>query len=171
MKQVKYGLASDGILQGCCDYFIHTLAKVAETGVRRVLIASNPGFVVGSTVKVANVTSVSDTWGLRNATAIAWCKIRSFENVTIGETTYVAVNLDTDTLFDTTVNEDIANGNTVIMTMPWMTGSRGMVDANDGGISPKSGKYPVKIQGIEYMLGQLKVVEDTMLQYEADGMC
>ena len=171
MKQVKYGLASDGIIQGCCDYFIHTLAKVAETGVRRVLIASNPGFVVGSTVKVANVTSVSDTWGLRNATAIAWCKIRSFENVTIGESTYVAVNLDTDTLFDTTVNEDIANGNTVIMTMPWMTGSTDAVDANDGGINPKSGKYPVKIQGIEYMLGQYEVVEDTILQYEADGKC
>ena len=70
---------------------------------------------------------------------------------------------------DTVLNEDIANGKTVIMTMPWMTGSTDIVDANDGGINPSSGKYPVKIQGIEYMLGQYEVVEDTILQYEEDG--
>ena len=169
MKQVKYGLASDGILNGCCGYFIHSLAKYAETGVRRVLLASNPGFVAGSTVKVANATSVSDSWGLRNLSALAWCRIRSIENVMIGDVQYVAVNLDTNVTFDTIVNNDIANGNTVIMTMPWMTGSTDTIDANDGGINPKNENYPVKIQGIEYMLGQYEVIEDTILQYEADA--
>ncbi len=169
MKQIKYGLASDSILQGCCDYYFYSLAKYAETGVKRVLLTSDPGFIVGSTVKVANATSVSDSWSLRNLSALAWCKVRSIENVTVGDVQYVAINLDTAETFDTIVNDDIANGNTVIMTTPWITGSTDIVDANDGGINPASDKYPVKIQGIEYMLGQYEVIEDTILQYEADG--
>lgn len=169
MKQIKYGLTSDSVLQGCCDYYFYSLAKYAETGVKRVLLTSDPGFIVGSTVKVANATSVSDSWSLRNLSALAWCKVRSIENVTIGDVQYVAINLDTAETFDTIVNDDIANGNTVIMTTPWITGSTDIVDANDGGINPSSSKYPVKIQGIEYMLGQYEVIEDTILQYEADG--
>ena len=169
MKQVKYGLASDGIIQGCCGYYINAYVALAETGTRRVILASNPGLVRGSCVKVATITDDSKKTD-RNVSGKV-CNIRSIENITIDEVSYVAINLDITDTIDTVLNDDIASGKTVIMTMPWMTGSTDTVDANDGGISPKSEKYPVKIQGIEYMLGQLEVVEDTILQYEADGKC
>ncbi len=167
MKQIKYGLASDYILTGCCDYYKNAYVDLAETGVKRVLLSSNPGFVVGSCVKVATITD--DSKKTDRGVSGTVCNIRSIEDVTIGDVVYKAVNLDVSNTIDTVLNEDITLGKTVIMTMPWMTGSTDIVDANDGGINPASDKYPVKIQGIEYMLGQYEVIEDTILQYEADG--
>ena len=167
MKQIKYGLASDYILTGCCDYYKNAYVALAETGVKRVLLSSNPGFVVGSCVKVATITD--DSKKTDRGVSGTVCNIRSIEDVTIGDVVYKAVNLDVSNTIDTVLNEDITLGKTVIMTMPWMTGSTDIVDANDGGINPASDKYPVKIQGIEYMLGQYEVIEDTILQYEADG--
>lgn len=167
MKQIKYGLASDSILQGCCTYYLNAYVALAESGVKRVLLSSNPGFVVGSCVKVATITD--DSKKTDRGVSGTVCNIRSIEDVTIGGVVYKAVNLDVSNTIDTVLNEDITLGKTVIMTMPWMTGSTDIVDANDGGINPASGVYPVKIQGIEYMLGQYEVIEDTILQYEADG--
>lgn len=167
MKQIKYGLASDYILTGCCDYYKNAYVALAETGVKRVLLSSNPGFVVGSCVKVVTITDDAKKTD-RNISGTV-CNIRSIEDVTIGDVPYKAINLELSETIDTALNDDIANGKTVIMTMPWMTGSTDIVDANDGGINPASGVYPVKIQGIEYMLGQYEVIEDTILQYEADG--
>lgn len=167
MKQIKYGLASDYILTGCCDYYKNAYVALAETGVKRVLLSSNPGFVVGSCVKVATITD--DSMITDRGVSGTVCNIRSIEDVTIGDVVYKAVNLDVSNAIDTVLNEDITLGKTVIMTMPWMTGSTDLVEANDGGINPKSPVYPVKIQGIEYMLGQYEVIEDTILQYEADG--
>lgn len=167
MKQIKYGLASDYILTGCCDYYKNAYVALAETGVKRVLLSSNPGFVVGSCVKVATITD--DSKKTDRGVSGTVCNIRSIEDVTIGDVVYKAVNLDVSNAIDTVLNEDITLGKTVIMTMPWMTGSTDLVEANDGGINPKSPVYPVKIQGVEYMLGQYEVIEDTILQYEADG--
>ena len=167
MKQIKYGLASDYILTGCCDYYKNAYVALAETGVKRVLLSSNPGFVVGSCVKVATITD--DSKKTDRGVSGTVCNIRSIEDVTIGDVVYKAVNLDVSNAIDTVLNEDITLGKTVIMNMPWMTGSTDLVEANDGGINPKSPVYPVKIQGIEYMLGQYEVIEDTILQYEADG--
>ena len=167
MLQVKYGLASDNILQGCCSYYLNAYVALAESGVKRVLLTSNPGFVVGSCVKIATITDDAKKTD-RGITGTV-CNIKSIEDVTIGEVTYKAINLELSKTIDTVLNDDIAAGKTVIMTMPWMTGSTDLVDANDGGINPVSGTYPVKIQGIEYMLGQYEVIEDTILQYEEDG--
>ena len=118
-------------------------------------------------MKVATITD--DSKKTDRGVSGTVCNIRSIEDVTIGDVVYKAVNLDVSNTIDTVLNEDITLGKTVIMTMPWMTGSTDIVDANDGGINPASGVYPVKIQGIEYMLGQYEVIEDTILQYEADG--
>lgn len=167
MLQVKYGLASDNILQGCCSYYLNAYVALAESGVKRVLLTSNPGFIVGSCVKIATITD--DAKKTNRGITGTVCNIKSIEDVTIGEVTYKAINLELSETIDTVLNDDIINGKTVIMTMPWMTGSTDIVDANDGGINPASGVYPVKIQGIEYMLGQYEVIEDTILQYEADG--
>ena len=167
MKQIKYGLASDSILQGCCTYYLNAYVALAESGVKRVLLASNPGFVVGSCVKVATITDDSNKTNRNIAGTV--CNIKSIEDVTIGDVTYKAINLELSEAIDTALDDDIVNGKTVIMTMPWTTGSTDIVDANDGGINPASAVYPVKIQGIEYMLGQYEVIEDTILQYEADG--
>lgn len=167
MKQIKYGLHSDYILTGCCSYYINAYTAHAETGVRRILLSSNPGFVKSSCVKIATITD--DSKKTDRGISGTVCNIMSITNVTVDSVSYVAINLDISGTIDTALNDDISLGKTVIMTMPWMTGSTDIVDANDGGINPASSIYPVKIQGIEYMIGQYEVIEDTILQYEADG--
>lgn len=168
MKQVKYSLASDGVLQGCCDYYRSAVVACAESNVKRVLLSSNPGFIVGSTVKVGTATTDSQKTD-RNLTALAHGKVKSIETVAVDGVAYTAINLDVSSMFTTVLGASISDGQSVIMTMPWISGSTDLVDANDGGISPTSSVYPVKLQGIEYMVGQYEVVGDTILQYESDG--
>lgn len=159
MKEVKYGLASDGILQGCVSYYFSTTASLSENNVRRVLLTSNPGFIVGSTVKLIDSTDSFD----RNATGLGNFIVSSIENVTISGTNYIAINLYGKP-FNTTA------GTTQIGTMPWSTGSTDNVLGNDGSmVSNTNGIYPCKIQGIEYMLGTYEVVADTILKYSEEG--
>lgn len=69
-------------------------------------------------------------------------RIKSIVSVTVSGTVYKAVNLDTDTPFDTTTD-------TYISTMPWWSGSCDDVQGVDG--SPTSctnGKEPVHHSGL-----------------------
>ncbi|MBQ3467760.1 MAG: hypothetical protein IJH21_05540, partial [Oscillospiraceae bacterium] len=47
------------------------------------------------------------------------------------------------------------------------TGSTDDVLGNDGGIDPTNDRYPVKLQGIEYMVGCYEVFGDVILNHEA----
>ena len=77
-------------------------------------------------------------------------------------TAYKAVNLDTETPFNTTTG-------TYIAAQPWQTGSTDDVPGNDG--SPNNntnGKEPCKIQGIEVMVGAYEALGDTTLYEDSE---
>lgn len=164
MLEIKYAvLGSAQVMQGCRTYSTDTYqAAVSETGVTRVLLtAANAAyFVVGSCVSL----------GSGNNRAAAACydicdisKIASVEDVTVDDVAYKAINLDTETTFDTSA------GATYIIPQPWATGSTDEVPGNDGSpYSNTSGKEPFKIQGIELMLGMSEVPADTTLYEDAE---
>ena len=163
MLEIKYAvLGSAQVMQGCRSYSTDTYqAAVSESGVTRVLLtAANAAyFVVGSCVSL----------GSGNNRAAATCydicdisKITSIEDVTVDDVAYKAVNLDTETTFNTTTD-------TYIIPQPWRTGSTDDVPGNDGSpYSNTSGKEPCKIQGIELMLGMYEVPADTTLYEDAE---
>lgn len=163
MLEIKYAtLGSAQVMTGCRSYSNSYTAAVAETGVTRVLLtaAQSAYFVVGSCV------SLGSTNGDRaKATTYDVCditRILSIEDVTVDGTAYKAVNLDTETPFNTTTA-------TYIVTHPWQTGSTDDVLGNDGSpTNNTSGKEPCKIQGIEFMLGAYEVPGDTTLYEDAE---
>ena len=159
MLYLKYGrLDTDRILHGCCGYNYDYTPAVAETGVERILIttAQAANLVVGSTVHLST--------SARGGTAVAdRVKITKIETVNVGGTDYGAVYVDNGgTTFDTTTSLHLC-------TIAWHTGSTDGVLGNDGGINPSNDKYPVKIQGIEYMVGCWEAMGDAILVYGTNG--
>ena len=162
MLEIKYAtLGSAQVMAGCRNYSSSYTAAVAETGVTRVLLTAAQGtyFVVGSCV------SLGSTKDRTKATAYDVCditKILSIEDVMVDGTAYKAVNLDTETPFNTTTA-------TYIVTQPWRTGSTDDVLGDDGSpTNNTSGKDPFKIQGIEVMVGVYEVSGDTTLYGDAE---
>ena len=162
MLEIKYAtLGSAQVMTGCRSYSTTYTAAAAETGVTRVLLTAAQGayFVVGSCV------SLGSTNDRAKATTYDVCditKILSIEDVTVDGTAYKAVNLDTETPFNTTTA-------TYIVAHPWQTGSTDDVPGNDG--SPNNntnGKEPCKIQGIEVMVGAYEALGDTTLYEDSE---
>ena len=155
MLYLKYGrLDSDRILHGCCNYNYDYTPAVAETNVERIIVTTAQGatLVVGSTVSYGSAARAA-------ANVADRCKITKIETVDIGGTDYAAVYVDNGGVkFDTATTGHLC-------TMPWHTGSTDGVLGSDGGIDPLSDKYPVKIQGIEYMVGCYEVLGDAMFVY------
>ena len=156
LKYAKKG--NSGTMEGCTSYNFQYKCAVAETGVTRVLLteAQAKNLLVGSSVIVGDVGSGTSTD--RNAASMYKCaknvRILSIVSTVVEETTYYAVNLETDTPFDTTTD-------TYISTMPWWSGSCDDVLGVDG--SPTSctnGKEPFIIQGLESQIGAYAVVAD-----------
>lgn len=156
LKYAKKG--NSGTMEGCTSYNFQYKCAVAETGVTRVLLteAQAKNLLVGSSVIVGDVGSGTSTD--RNAASMYKCaknvRILSIVSTVVEETAYYAVNLETDTPFDTTTD-------TYISTMPWWSGSCDDVLGVDG--SPTSctnGKEPFIIQGLESQIGAYAVVAD-----------
>lgn len=156
LKYAKKG--NSGTMEGCTSYNFQYKCAVAETGVTRVLLteAQAKNLLVGSSVIVGDVGSGTSTD--RYVASMYKCaknvRILSIVSTVVEETTYYAVNLETDTAFDTTTD-------TYISTMPWWSGSCDDVLGVDG--SPTSctnGKEPFIIQGLESQIGAYAVVAD-----------
>ena len=156
LKYAKKG--NSGTLEGCTSYNLQYKCAVAETGVTRVLLteAQAKNLLVGSSVIVGDVGDGTSTD--RGVASMYKCaknvRILSIVSTVVEETTYYAVNLETDTPFDTTTD-------TYISTMPWWSGSCDDVLGVDG--SPTSctnGKEPFIIQGLESQIGAYAVVAD-----------
>ena len=156
LKYAKKG--NSGTMEGCTSYNFQYKCAVAETGVTRVLLteAQAKNLLVGSSVIVGDVGSGTSTD--RGVASMYKCaknvRILSIVSTVVDETTYYAVNLETDTPFDTTTD-------TYISTMPWWSGSCDDVLGVDG--SPTSctdGKEPFIIQGLESQIGAYAVVAD-----------
>lgn len=176
MAYVKYAsMTLDGILQGCCNYNYQYPAAVSETGVKRVLLtaAQAANLVVGSSVLVGNYNGNKDRGNsdMQKITTNTGAKITSIETVNVSGTDYAAVNLDVSNTFNTTANGADKTGTTYLSTFHWPSGSCDGVLGNDGSlIDCKNGKYPAKLQGIEYMVGGYEVLADTILRlYEVSS--
>ena len=139
-------------LEGCLSYNVQKKVALAESGVRRVLLATADaaGLVVGSAVSIGDPGSNTNyDRGQSYMRSIAHLvRISSIENVTIDGTVYAAVNLELDGDIDTT-------GTTMISTMPWHSGSTEALPGHrDGSIgSLTNGKFPARISGMEVLNG------------------
>lgn len=169
MAYIKYGsLTLDGTLQGCCNMNYQYVAQVAEEGVNRIILttANAANLEVGMSVLLGNYTTSTDrgTAGMYSISTNKGCRITSIETVTIDETEYSAVYVDLEDTFDTAANGATTEGTTYLSTWHWATGSCDDVLGNDGSpVSCTSGKYPAKLQGIEYMSGGYEVIADAIL--------
>lgn len=172
MVRIKYAsLTLDNILALANNYYISAVAQVAEAGVKRVIIpASQKGsFIVGSQVQVGNASSTdpqnSNTYAISGKEG--WT-ITAIEDVTIGGTAYAAVYVDAPATFDTGAGNSDAALNTGLHTVLWKTGTTDHVKGNDGAIECLSGKYPIKIQGVEFGLGAWEITGDTIFKLYKD---
>ncbi len=178
MMYIKYGsLTMDGIIQGCCSMNYQYYAQVAETGVNRVILttANAANLEVGMSVLVgyydASASSPADrgTAKVYSVTGQEGALITKIESVTVDGTEYSAVYVDTDGTFDTAANGTATDGTTILSSFHWITGKTDGVLGNDGSpTSCTSGKYPAKLQGIEYMNGAYEVFADVILNMYAD---
>lgn len=170
MLHIKYAsLSSDNIVAGCSSNDVRATAKIPETGVKRIILSESDGtkFEVGMGVLIGTnesadrnaATSYSITGGEGAVVTVV-------TPITISDTNYIAVYVDNSAAFDTVADT------TQISTYYWTNGATDCVLGNDG--SPKSntsGKYPGKIQGIEFMNGGYEVFADVILKLykESDG--
>lgn len=146
-----FNLENSGIAEGCTSYSLQYQVAAAETGVRRVLVTEEQGanFIVGSTVSVGDPTTNSskDRWNgyMRNIADLV--KVVSIERVSVSGNTYMAVNLDTASTFDTTAT-------TYISTMPWHSGSTEVLPGHkDGCRFNLTGSGPLRVAGVEVLDG------------------
>ena len=167
MLYIKYAtLASDTVLHGCNNYNYTYQLAAAETGVERILLtaAQAATLEVGSCICVGTGSARSNTKATDTA-LLDRVKIINIETVEIDGTSYGAVYVDNGgTTFDTATTY-------YMYTYHWHTGSTDACLGNDGGQNPSSDKFPVRLQGIEYMVGCYEVNADVILQYETlDGV-
>ena len=95
--------------------------------------------------------------------------ITGIETVTIDGTDYGAVYVDAESAFDTAANGSAVAGTTYISSFHWITGKTDGVLGNDGSpVSNTSGKYPGKLQGIEFMNGGYEIIADVILSLYSD---
>ena len=162
MFHIKYAnLSADGILQGCLANNYNAAAAVSETGVKRILLTASAAanFEVGMGVLLGSSNDRGNS-ACYNISTNAGCIITSIEDVTVSGTAYKAIYVNMSSTFNTTANS------TYITTFHWPTGSCDNVKGNDGSPkNPSSGKYPAKLQGIEFSLGGWEVIADTIVKY------
>ena len=173
MTYIKYGsLTLDNIMVGCFNYYYADSAVVAETGVNRVLLASAVAldkYVIGSYVRIDNWNGTLDDWSARNKATVAitgkhGVKITDIQKVTIDGTDYTAVYVDGEP-FDTSITDGAV---TRIYTWNWSSGALANILGNDGSINLTNGKYPIKLQGIEFAWAQFEVLSDVILNLTKD---
>lgn len=166
MFHIKYAnLSADGILQGCLANNYNAEAAVSETGVKRILLTASAAanFEVGMGVLLGTSNDRGNA-ACYSISTNAGCIITAIEDVTVEGTAYKAIYVDVSSDFDTTA------GSTYITTFHWPNGSCDNVKGNDGSPkNPGSGKYPAKLQGIEFSLGGWEVIADTIVKYYQDS--
>lgn len=157
MLYMKYGrLDSDSVLAGCASYNLDYTAAVAETGVERILVTTAQGanLLVGSTISFGGTARSASQKVDRK-------RITSIETVTIDGTDYAAIYVDNGGVtFDTLTTDHL-------LTMPWFSGSTDGCLGNDGGENPANNRFPVRIQGIEVLVGNWVIGGDTILDYRS----
>ena len=169
-SRIKYAsLTMDNIIQGCVNNNYQRYAIVSESNTNRVLIGSNriSEFEIGEGVLIGAYGGSADrnNSGVYSISGQAGRIVTSVELVEINGTQYTAITVD-GASFNTVASPTdttATNGSTIISSFHWTTGTNDAILGNDGSIkNPKNGKYPSKLQGIEYSLGAYEVLADTI---------
>lgn len=156
-----FNLENSNIAEGCTTYNLQYKVSAGETNVKRVLLtaAEAANFVVGSTVSVGNNTSGANLdRSQENMCNLArLVKISAIEKVSVSNSEYTAVNLETDKPMTTTTT-------TYISTMPWHSGSTEALPAHKDGCvhSLTAGKGPLRVAGVEVMDGAYAIGLDPL---------
>ncbi len=162
MMIIKYGtINSQSIMSGCSYYYEQYANLIAETGVKRVIIATTNAskFVVGSYVSIGTGGTRSSKTSTHN---IAYdVKITSIETVDDNNS---AIYVDVDDTFDTTTS-------TYITSWMWRSGSTDDVLGSDGSpYSNSDGKNICKIQGLEFACGTYEVLGNTVIDVTSENI-
>lgn len=143
MLMLKYATKNSDVLGGCWQYTPQTAVTKAETGVKRVIIATSyaNNFDVGSTVNVGTDKERNNTGNYSAARA------RTILSKTAIDASNTALNLDGDAITTTTA--------CFVSSMPWKTGATDKLLGTDGRPSTASAAnhQPIRLQGIELFNG------------------
>ncbi len=165
MFAIKYGTKnSQSIMTGCCSYNTQSKCAVAETGVKRVLLSSQGSFIAGGCVSVGVMNGTSTDRSNASMSSIAdRVLVESIETVEVDGTSYIALNLDTDSSFDTTTD-------TYVSAMPQWSGTTDTVIGHHDGspVSNTDNKHTYRIGGQEYLNGQAIICADTVMEFQSD---
>ena len=143
MLMLKYATKNSDVLGGCWQYTPQTAVTKAETGVKRVIIATSyaNNFDVGSTVNVGADAERNNEGNYSAARA------RTILSKTTVDSANTALNLDGDAITTTTA--------CFVSSMPWKTGATDKLLGTDGRPSTASAAnhQPIRLQGIELFNG------------------
>ena len=165
MCAIKYRTMNvDYFSKGCTQFNTQIKCAVAETGVKRVLLSSKYNFYKGCCVSVG-VARESDNSTDRKTSEMHSkanrVRVESIEEVTVSGTKYYALNLETDTAFDTDTN-------TYVSSMPCFAGeTESVIGKHDGAyLSNTDGLHTMRICGREFLWGQGCIFGATALKLE-----
>lgn len=143
MLMLKYATKNSDVLGGCWQYTPQTAVTKAETGVKRVIIATSyaNNFDVGSTVNVGTDKERN------NAGNYSAARARTILSKTAIDDSNTALNLDGTPITTTTA--------CFVSSMPWKTGATDKLLGTDGRPSTASAAnhQPIRLQGIELFNG------------------
>lgn len=143
MLMLKYATKNSDVLGGCWQYTPQTAVTKAETGVKRVIIATSyaNNFDVGSTVNVGTDKERN------NAGNYSAARARTILSKTAIDASNTALNLDGDAITTTTA--------CFVNSMPWKTGATDKLLGTDGRPSAAfaANHQPIRLQGIELFNG------------------
>ncbi|MFR2313474.1 MAG: hypothetical protein ACLS6O_00290 [Bifidobacterium sp.] len=125
MLMLKYATKNSDVLGGCWQYTPQTAVTKAETGVKRVIIATSyaNNFDVGSTVNVGTDKERNNTGNYSAARA------RTILSKTAIDASNTALNLDGDAITTTTA--------CFVNSMPWKTGATDKLPAPTAAHPPR----------------------------------
>ncbi len=155
---------NSNINEGCLSYNFQYRCALAETDATRVLLTTAQGanIVVGANVEIGDneSTSAPDRGAAQacNTTGKRFTKVLSVETVSIDGTEYAAVELELDAPITTTTT-------TWVSSMPWNTGATETLAGHhlDGSpVNLKNGKYPLRIAGMEVLIGLYQIGLDIL---------
>lgn len=143
MLMLKYATKNSDVLGGCCQYTPQTAVTKAETGVKRVIIATSSAgnFDIGSTINIGTDKERNNTGNYSAARA------RTILSKTNLDANNTALNLDGDAITTTTA--------CFVSSMPWKTGATDKLLGTDGRPSAAfaANHQPIRLQGIELFNG------------------
>jgi hypothetical protein len=143
MLMLKYATKNSDVLGGCWQYTLQTAVTKAETGVKRVIIATRDAgnFDIGSTINIGTDRERNNTGNYSAARA------RTILSKTNLDADNTALNLDGDAITTTTA--------CFVSSMPWKTGATDKLLGTDGRPSAAfaANHQPIRLQGIELFNG------------------